>query len=209
MLFHHVASVIGDVDASSKPAQPEPRMSAGMEAILKRLLKEDAHLPHPMLIPWEQAQANFHLTSARWNKVDEKRFHIAYFSVPCPARQMAAVRLVCRKGNRPGTLLYLHGGGWVFGSLQTHLGAMARLAEYTGLTVIGIDYGLAPQAPFPAGLNDATWAWRWPRSMTRPTLSPRSCQRGLDFSHPFSHLRSPAIDPNHKDTPCRSNSVPC
>ena len=164
VLFHHVASVIGDVDASSKPAEPEPRMSAGMKAIFKRLLKEDAHLPNPMLIPWEQAQANFHLTSARWNKVDEKRFHIAYFSVPCPARQMAAVRVARRKGSRSGTLLYLHGGGWVFGSLQTHIGAMARLAEYTGLTVIGIDYGLAPQAPFPAGLNDATWAWRWLRA---------------------------------------------
>ncbi len=38
---------------------------------------------------------------------------------------------------------------------------MARIAELSGLTVIGVDYGLAPEAPFPAGLNDSAWAWRW------------------------------------------------
>ncbi len=168
VLFHHVASVIGEVEAASAAKRTELRMTLGMEVIFKRLLKEDAHLPNPMLISWEQAQANFHCTSARWNAVNGKRFHIAYFSVPCPTRQMAAVRIARRKGACPGTLLYLHGGGWVFGSIQTHLGAMARLAEATGLTVIGIDYGLAPQHPFPAGLNDAAWAWRWLRAGSQP-----------------------------------------
>ena len=164
VLFHHVAGGIGEVAAAGGAQEAGLRMSASMEVIFKRLLKEDADLPNPMLIPWQQAQANFHRISTRWNTVDEKRFHIAYFSVPCPARQIAAVRLSCRKGARPGTLLYLHGGGWVFGSIETHLGAMARLADTTGLTVIGIDYGLAPQQPFPAGLNEAAWAWRWLRA---------------------------------------------
>ena len=168
VLLHHVASVIGEVEASRAAKEPELRMTPGMELIFNRLQKEDVHLPNPMLIPWEQAQANFHHTSARWNTVDEKRIHIAYFYVPCPTRQMAAVRISCRKGSRPGTLLYLHGGGWVLGSIQTHLGAMARLADATGLTVIGIDYGLAPERPFPAGLNDAAWAWRWLRAGAQP-----------------------------------------
>lgn len=161
VLFHHVASVIGEVDATEQASAPVLRMSADMEAIFNRIQKEDAHLPNPMLIPWAQAQLNFHQTAARWNRVDQQQFRIEYFSVPCPARQMAAVRLARKEGGRSGTLLYLHGGGWVFGSIQTHLGAMARLAEFTGLTVVGIDYGLAPQAPFPAGLNDAAWAWHW------------------------------------------------
>ena len=138
-------------------------MSPGMAAIFARLQQEDAHLPNPMLVPWEQAQINFHHTSSRWNHVDFSVVQIDYFSVPCPTRQMPAVRLVPRTNARRGTLLYLHGGGWVFGSIQTHLGTMARLAELTGLTVIGIDYGMAPQAPFPEGLNDATWAWAWLR----------------------------------------------
>lgn len=142
---------------------PLQQMSPGMGAIFTRLQQEDAHLPNPMLVPWEQAQINFHHTSSRWNRVNLGLVQIDYFSVPCPARQMPAVRVVRRAGARSGTLLYLHGGGWVFGSIQTHLGAMARLAELTGLTVIGIDYGLAPKAPFPEGLNDARCAWAWLR----------------------------------------------
>lgn len=145
------------------PPTPLQQMSPGMAAIFTRLQQEDAHLPNPMEVPWEQAQSNFHHTSSRWNRVDFGVVQIDYFSVPCPTRQMPAVRLVRRVDARRGTLLYLHGGGWVFGSIQTHLGTMARLAELTGLTVIGIDYGMAPQAPFPGGLNDATRAWAWLR----------------------------------------------
>ena len=42
-------------------------MSPGMAAIFTRLQQEDAHLPNPMLVPWAQAQINFHHTSSRWN----------------------------------------------------------------------------------------------------------------------------------------------
>lgn len=51
-------------------------------------------------------------------------------------------------------------GAGVLGTIQSHFSIMARLAELTGFTVIGIDYGLAPEAPFPAGLNDAVAALR-------------------------------------------------
>lgn len=161
VLLHHVASVIGDAESGDASAAPEPRMSPGMEAIFDRLQKEDAGLPNPMLVPLAQAHAGFNQTAARWNRVDARQFQIEYFSLPGPARQMDGVRVVHKTSTRSGTLLYLHGGGWVFGSIHTHLGAMARLAELTGLSVLGIDYGLAPEAPFPQGLNDAAWAWRW------------------------------------------------
>jgi len=164
VLLHHVSSVIGDVAQADSAVTPELRMTASMETVFNRIQKEDAHLPNPMLIPLEQAHANFNQINARWNQVDDTQFQIDYFSVPCPTRQMPAVRIARKKDAREGTLLYLHGGGWVFGSINTHLGGMAKLAELTGLTVVGIDYGLAPQAPFPAGLNDACWAWRWLRA---------------------------------------------
>jgi acetyl esterase/lipase len=41
---------------------------------------------------------------------------------------------------------------------------MARLADKSGCNVVGIEYGLAPEQPFPQGLNDCTWAWRWLRA---------------------------------------------
>ena len=59
------------------------------------------------------------------------------------------------------TVLYLHGGGYALGSLDTHKELMVRLAQATSARVLGIDYRLAPEHPFPAGLEDAMAAYRW------------------------------------------------
>ena len=147
----------------SKPNGPgtPPRMSPTMQAVFDRVAREDAHLGDAMKLPWAQAQANFHVTASRWYKGDAKKSKIERFLVPCPEHDMPAVRVSPKQGGRQGTLLFLHGGGWVFGSAESHLGAAARLSELTGLTVVSVDYRLAPAHPFPAGLNDANWVWRW------------------------------------------------
>jgi acetyl esterase len=66
------------------------------------------------------------------------------------------------------TVLYLHGGGWVFGNLDSHDRLCRLLARQAGAEVVAVDYRLAPEHPFPAGLDDALTAWRWLRSM-RPS----------------------------------------
>jgi epsilon-lactone hydrolase len=58
-------------------------------------------------------------------------------------------------------LLYLHGGGYVVCSVNTHRDLMARLARAAGGRALGIDYRLAPEHPFPAAVEDATAAYRW------------------------------------------------
>ncbi len=162
-VFHHVISVIGDPPPSiiASPRRGEPRMSPTMEAIYKRLQAEDGHLPNLLELPIGQARVQFDRINERWNRIERQRYAIERFTIPGPTQDLPALRIASKTGRRSGTLLYLHGGGWVFGSTATHLGAMAQLAELTGLTVVGIDYGLAPEAPFPAGLNDSAWAWRW------------------------------------------------
>jgi epsilon-lactone hydrolase len=60
----------------------------------------------------------------------------------------------------PGTLLYLHGGGYVLGSATTGSPLASQLATRTGLTTWVPDYRLAPEHPFPAGLDDAVAAYR-------------------------------------------------
>lgn len=61
--------------------------------------------------------------------------------------------------DRP-TVLYFHGGGYIFGSPASHRDMMARLAVSCGGAVIGIDYRLAPEHPFPAAVEDALHAYR-------------------------------------------------
>lgn len=58
-------------------------------------------------------------------------------------------------------LLYLHGGGYVIGSITTHRGLAGRLSRAAAARVLLIDYRLAPEHPFPAAVEDATAAYRW------------------------------------------------
>ncbi|WP_433629378.1 alpha/beta hydrolase [Nocardia sp. CA-120079] len=58
-----------------------------------------------------------------------------------------------------GAVLYLHGGGYAIGSPTTHRSLAARLAHETGCTVYVLNYRLAPEHPFPAGLEDAESAF--------------------------------------------------
>ena len=58
-------------------------------------------------------------------------------------------------------LLYLHGGGYVLGSLNTHRSLVGSLAQRSSLNVLTINYRKAPDHPFPAALDDAKRAYRW------------------------------------------------
>lgn len=58
------------------------------------------------------------------------------------------------------SILYLHGGGFVTGSIGTHRTLMARIALASGARVVGLDYRLAPEHRFPAGLEDCIAAYR-------------------------------------------------
>jgi monoterpene epsilon-lactone hydrolase len=58
-------------------------------------------------------------------------------------------------------VLFTHGGGYAFGSVHTHRDFVARLAQACGARVLGIDYRLAPEHPYPAGVEDTVSAYRW------------------------------------------------
>jgi epsilon-lactone hydrolase len=58
------------------------------------------------------------------------------------------------------TILYLHGGGYVIGSLNTHRSMVARIAREAQARCFSLDYRLAPEHPFPAAVEDATRAYR-------------------------------------------------
>jgi len=58
-------------------------------------------------------------------------------------------------------IYYLHGGGYVMGSINTHREMISRIARAAGARVLAIDYRLAPENPFPAAVEDCTAAYRW------------------------------------------------
>ncbi|MEV6163395.1 alpha/beta hydrolase [Streptomyces sp. NPDC052052] len=65
------------------------------------------------------------------------------------------------EADRHGVLVYFHGGAFFLGSLETHDHVARSLAKETGLTVVSVGYRLAPEAAFPAGLDDCYAVVRW------------------------------------------------
>ena len=62
---------------------------------------------------------------------------------------------------RPGVSVFLHGGGWVFGDLQSHDGVCRSITRDSGITTVAVHYRRAPEHPFPAALDDAAGVVRW------------------------------------------------
>jgi acetyl esterase len=70
-------------------------------------------------------------------------------------------RLYRPTANDGPLLVYLHGGGWTIGSLETHDRTCRRLAAGSGAAVLSVDYRLAPEHPWPASVDDTVETLRW------------------------------------------------
>jgi acetyl esterase len=69
--------------------------------------------------------------------------------------------VIVPKGAGPHpVMLYIHGGGWIMGSTKTH-DKIARQCAAEGYLTINLDYRLAPEHPFPAGIDDCVFAAKW------------------------------------------------
>lgn len=83
------------------------------------------------------------------------------FEIPAADGTPLKARLYDDADARRPALLYLHGGGFVIGSLQTHDSLCRQLALRSGAAVIALDYRLAPEHRFPVAVNDAWDALQW------------------------------------------------
>ena len=59
------------------------------------------------------------------------------------------------------TMLFIHGGGWMYGDLESHDPTCRFIAEESGVQLLAIDYRLAPEHRFPAAVEDCKAAYRW------------------------------------------------
>ncbi|MNF78707.1 Carboxylesterase NlhH [compost metagenome] len=71
-----------------------------------------------------------------------------------------AVRSYQPPASAASCIVYLHGGGWVVGDLDSHDFICAELASTLGVLVIAVDYRRAPEHPFPAAFDDCLKVWR-------------------------------------------------
>jgi acetyl esterase len=83
--------------------------------------------------------------------------------VPVPARLYLPAQEPGGFDGPPPVVVFLHGGGWVLGSVDSHDAVTRFLCRHGRVAVLSVDYRLAPEHPFPAAVEDAVHAVRWAR----------------------------------------------
>lgn len=101
-----------------------------------------------------EARPTFVKLNEGWNADRPAVAETRDLSIERPWGKMRAKLLRPTTAKNLPVLLFVHGGGWTFGSIDSHLGSMTRLAVESGAAVLGIDYRLAPEHPFPAAIDD-------------------------------------------------------
>jgi acetyl esterase len=126
----------------------DPAMAAILES------GRAAPAPDYTKMPLAEGRSTFERFAAGWNLDPPALAGRRNLEIPTGWGRMAA-RLY-RPTHEQGLplVLYIHGGGWTFGSIRTHDRAMAHLALEGGFVVLGIEYRLAPEHPFPAAIED-------------------------------------------------------
>lgn len=82
--------------------------------------------------------------------------------VPSRSQESMTIRHYSNKDATPGKVIFFaHGGGWSRGSLDTHDELCRQLCQSNKAVVFSVDYGLAPENPYPHGLNDVEDALLW------------------------------------------------
>jgi acetyl esterase len=124
---------------------------------------EASGAPPPHTVTPEQARKNYEDGTPALAGQGDPVASVTDRQAPGPA---GAVPLrVYRPGDEPApVLVWLHGGGFVVGSLDSHDALCRRIANLAGCVVVAVDYRLAPEHPFPAAFRDSLAAVEWVRA---------------------------------------------
>jgi len=135
----------------------EPGFAAETEALLARLGPAAPISDYPALLA-ARAEPPDPAVSGH----PDPAVHVADLYLPARHGPVGARWYRARSAAQPGAvLLWLHGGGFIGGSVADIDYACSRLAHLAGVIVVSLEYRLAPEHPYPAALHDTYDALRW------------------------------------------------
>lgn len=105
-------------------------------------------------LPFPEIRKIFAETRKYWNTPALALHRVYNHSIQGKSRTIPVRFYHPNADPKPAVIVYCHGGGWVLGSSETHDPILREVARATGYLVIGVDYALAPENPFPAALDD-------------------------------------------------------
>jgi acetyl esterase len=144
-------------DLATTPSSPviDPDTAAVLAAA------RAATAPSYEAIPLAEGRRLFYELGRGWNEPAPPLPVAQMMTLPGPAGTLRARLFAPREQGPLPVLLYLHGGGWTFGSIDSHDRFARLMAQDAGIAVLSLDYRLAPEAPFPAPRDDALAALAW------------------------------------------------
>ncbi len=145
------------MNPKNKVNVPE-RISDEMRAVLQFQQPELGNIPVEMDYP---AQRQSYIQERKyWNEQGPQMERTLSEMVLTEYGEIG-VRLYYPCEKPTAVLFYLHGGGFILGNLDTHDRIMRLLADYSGCTVIGVDYSLSPEARFPQAIEETVAVCRF------------------------------------------------
>lgn len=144
---------------SRKNIQRSERLDPRVEAMLQQ--QEEQGVPRLETMTPEEARSFITAAANELAGPPTEVASVEELNAIGPGGQIP-IRVYTPKGEGPfPVLIYYHGGGWVFGSLDTHDNVCRLLSEGAGCVVVSVDYRLAPENKFPAAVDDAYAASQW------------------------------------------------
>ena len=144
-------------------------LAPDLAALIRQVEAEDGPAVDTTLLAPGMGRSVFERANQRWNADLPAMASVAEIiipadaalgSAPCPAKLLVPPQAV------PGIMLFVHGGGFAFGNPRTHERCARVLAFESRLPVLVPDYRLAPEHPYPAGLEDVVACLRAAFSVT-------------------------------------------
>jgi acetyl esterase/lipase len=121
------------------------------------LRKAAARMPRGVLRAWTLKPLRALTAFLVWKRKPIPGVTITMHPLPGPTARVRVMRPAAASGVQP-VLLWVHGGGYVLGTAAQDDAFCARLMAATGVSVVSVDYRLAPEHPWPAALDDCTAA---------------------------------------------------
>ncbi|MEW5817872.1 MAG: alpha/beta hydrolase fold domain-containing protein [Spirochaetota bacterium] len=154
-------------------AEEKPYIDPQMAIVLNKMIEKIKSKPPSWTRPITEVRQNFIKNQGYWNTDAPVLPRVENKTIPGPFGPVS-VRLYDPGGTNATLplLVFFHGGGWVAGSVDTHDYLSRFLAEKSGVVVISVEYGLAPERRFPDTVKECVDAVTW--------LSQNGKQWGLD-----------------------------
>jgi acetyl esterase len=135
------------------------RFSALTQALLDNVQR--AGFPPVYQLPIAHGRAAYRAAVGAMELPRAELPRVENFEIPGPASGLRARLWAPSQARDLPVLLYLHGGGFVIGDIETCDSMCRSVAQQSGAAVVAVEYRLSPEHKFPAGLDDAWAAFQW------------------------------------------------